>query len=179
MRSARLTLALESSAFVPPADGIILVLRPHAGDDLSALPRERVEFVPVDISGPHLLADQHAADEAVAERILIGRETCRLAIFVALEPIGEHGQILGIQDLVALLVDDLALVVGHVVVFEQLLADVEVAGFDLALRALDAARDDAGLDGLTLGHLQAVHDGAHAVARKNAHQGIVQAQIKA
>ncbi len=45
MRSARLTLALESSAFVPPADGIILVLRPHAGDDLSALPRERVRVV--------------------------------------------------------------------------------------------------------------------------------------
>jgi 16S rRNA (guanine1207-N2)-methyltransferase len=45
MRSARLTLALESSAFVPPADGNILVLRPHAGDDLSALPRDRVRVV--------------------------------------------------------------------------------------------------------------------------------------
>ena len=45
MRSARLTLALDSGAFVPPADGAVLVLRPHAGDDLSALPRDRVRVV--------------------------------------------------------------------------------------------------------------------------------------
>ena len=44
------------------------------------------------------------------------------------------------EDLVALLVDDLALVVGDVVVLEQLLAHVEVARLDLALRAFDAAR---------------------------------------
>jgi hypothetical protein len=84
-----------------------------------------------------------------------------------------------LEDLVALLVDDLALVVGDVVVFEQLLADVEVARLDLALRALDAAVDDAGLDGLALGHLQPVHDGAHAVAREDAHQRVVQAQVEA
>jgi hypothetical protein len=41
---------------------------------------------------------------------------------------------------VALLVDDLALVVGDVVVFEQLLADVEVARLDLALRAIRCER---------------------------------------
>jgi ATP phosphoribosyltransferase regulatory subunit HisZ len=40
-----------------------------------------------------------------------------------------------LEYLVALLVDDLALVVGDVVVLEQLLADVEVARLDLALRA--------------------------------------------
>ena len=39
-----------------------------------------------------------------------------------------------LEDLVALLVDHLALVVGDVVVLEQLLADVEVARLDLALR---------------------------------------------
>jgi 16S rRNA (guanine1207-N2)-methyltransferase len=37
MRSARLTLALDSGAFVLPADGALLVLRPHAGDDLSLI----------------------------------------------------------------------------------------------------------------------------------------------
>ena len=42
-----------------------------------------------------------------------------------------------LEDVVALLVDDLALVVGDVVVLEQLLAHVEVARLDLALRALD------------------------------------------
>ena len=40
MRSARLDLALESGAF--PAIGSILVLRPRAGDDLTALGRDRV-----------------------------------------------------------------------------------------------------------------------------------------
>src|SRR5690606_33532760 len=84
-----------------------------------------------------------------------------------------------IQDLVALLVADAALVVGYVVVLEQLLADVEVARFYLALCRFDAARDDARLDGLTIGHLEPVHDGLDAVAREDAHQRIVQAQVKA
>ena len=81
-----------------------------------------------------------------------------------------------LEDLVALLVDHLALVVGDVVVLEQLLADVEVARLDLALRAFEAAADDAGLDGLALGHLQALHDGLHAVAREDAHQRILERQ---
>src|SRR2546427_8168081 len=50
------------------------------------------------------------------------------------------------SDLVALLVDHLALVVGHVVVFEQLLADDEVAGLDLALSAFDGDRKSTRLN---------------------------------
>ena len=42
MRSARLSLALETGALVLPPTGQIAVLRPQAGDDLSALPRDRV-----------------------------------------------------------------------------------------------------------------------------------------
>lgn len=42
MRSARLELALQSGALTFAATGDILVLRPRAGDDLSALPKERV-----------------------------------------------------------------------------------------------------------------------------------------
>ena len=87
-------------------------------------------------------------------------------------------QIRGVENLVALLVNHLALVVGDVVVFEQLLAHVKVACFDLALGALDTARDHARLDGLAFGHLELVHDGAHAVTRKNAHQRIIQTQVK-
>lgn len=45
MRSARLELALDSGAFAPPPVGQIAVLRPRAGDDLSALPRDRVEVI--------------------------------------------------------------------------------------------------------------------------------------
>lgn len=45
MRAARLTRALETGALVLPETGAILVLRPVAGDDLSALPRGRVQLV--------------------------------------------------------------------------------------------------------------------------------------
>ena len=46
----------------------------------------------------------------------------------------QAGEFRCIQDLVALLVDHLALIVRNIVVFQQLLADVEVARFHLALR---------------------------------------------
>lgn len=45
MRSDRLTLALDSGAVELPPEGRILVLRPRAGDDLSALGRDRVQVV--------------------------------------------------------------------------------------------------------------------------------------
>lgn len=45
MRSDRLTLALEAGLLPLPAEGRILVLRPRAGDDLSALPQGRVQVV--------------------------------------------------------------------------------------------------------------------------------------
>ena len=44
--------------------------------------------------------------------------------------------LVGIHELDALLEDDLALIIQHVVVLQQVLADVEVARFDLLLRAL-------------------------------------------
>ncbi len=42
MRSARLSLALDTGALTLPADGMIAVYRPQIGDDLSALPRDRL-----------------------------------------------------------------------------------------------------------------------------------------
>lgn len=42
MRSARLSLALETGALDLPSEGRIAVYRPRIGDDLSDLPRERV-----------------------------------------------------------------------------------------------------------------------------------------
>jgi hypothetical protein len=69
---------------------------------------------------------------------------------VLTEQLGEHamaqvgdalGEVVAVEQRVAVGVHHLALVVGDVVVLEQLLADIEVAGLDLALRALDRARD--------------------------------------
>jgi 16S rRNA (guanine1207-N2)-methyltransferase len=45
MQPSRLSLALESGAFVLPAEGRICVLRPRAVLDLSALPKDRVVVV--------------------------------------------------------------------------------------------------------------------------------------
>lgn len=45
MRSTRLDLALETSAFVLPPEGAIAVYRPREGDDLSALSIARVQVV--------------------------------------------------------------------------------------------------------------------------------------
>lgn len=41
MRAARLELALDSGAWILPPSGDIAVMRPRAGDDLSALPKSR------------------------------------------------------------------------------------------------------------------------------------------
>lgn len=45
MRSTRLDLALDTGAVTLPATGRIAVMRPRAGDDLSALPADRVTVV--------------------------------------------------------------------------------------------------------------------------------------
>lgn len=42
MRASRIELALEEGLFALPPEGKIAVFRPHQGDDLSALPRDRV-----------------------------------------------------------------------------------------------------------------------------------------
>ena len=45
MRSTRLDMALDTGAFVLPDSGMIGVYAPHVGDDLSALPRDRVQVI--------------------------------------------------------------------------------------------------------------------------------------
>ena len=42
MQSERLERALQDGVWVLPATGLIAVLRPRAGDDLSSLPKDRV-----------------------------------------------------------------------------------------------------------------------------------------
>ena len=49
-------------------------------------------------------------------------------------------------------VDNLALVVGDVIVLEEILTNVEVMRFNLALRAFDLARQQFALDCLTFTH---------------------------
>ncbi len=83
------------------------------------------------------------------------------------------------QNVVAQAINLAPLIVGNIVIFEQLLADIEVARFDLALCTFDRSRHHAGFDRLTLGQFEAIHDRFHLVSGENAQQRILHRQIKA
>ena len=87
--------------------------------------------------------------------------------------------VFGFQQFIALLVDHLALVVGHIIIFQQLLADIEVARFNFTLRRLQRTRDERMLDRLAFRHLQLVHDGAQALTGKDAQQLVVKREVEA
>jgi hypothetical protein len=106
-----------------------------------------------------LLLDAHRRDEAVDDLV---HHVARIVLMVS--ETSPH------QQVVALLVDDLALIVGDVVVLEQLLADIEVAALDLALGVLDGLGDPWVLDGLALLHAQGLHQVLDAVRGEDAHQ---------
>ena len=72
------------------------------------------------------------------------------------------GHVLALENVVAVLVDDLALLVHHVVVLEDALADEEVLLLDLLLGAFDLLGEHPGLDrllvALVVGVAEAVED---------------------
>ncbi len=88
---------------------------------------------------------------------------------------GVAGMLVGHQ-LDALLEDDLALVVHHVVVFQQVLADVEVVRLDLRLRALQRLVDPGMDDRLALLEAELLQHPVHAVGAEDAHQVVLQRQ---
>ena len=67
-------------------------------------------------------------------------------------------------------VDDAALMVQHVVVLEDVLADLEVLLLDLLLRALDPLGEHLVLDRLALARAELVEDRVDAVAGEEAHE---------
>src|SRR5690606_5589796 len=89
------------------------------------------------------------------------------------------GNISGLQHFVTLGVDHLALIVGHVVILQQLFTNIEVAGLDLALGRLDGTSHHTGFDRLALWQTQTLHNGAHPVTGEDAHQRIFQRQVEA
>ena len=85
----------------------------------------------------------------------------------------------GFQQFVALLVDDLALVVVDVVEVEQVLADVEVVGLDLALRVGDLLGDQRAFDDVVFLQAHARHRLLHPVGGEDAHQVVFERQVEA
>ncbi len=71
-------------------------------------------------------------------------------------------------------VDHLALLVHHVVVFKQSLANPEVILLDFLLRPFDRSRDERMRDHFAFFQSQPFHDACNAVAAKQAHQIVFQ-----
>ena len=76
----------------------------------------------------------------------------------------------------ALLEDHPALVVQHIVIFQDVLADLEVAGFDLLLGLFQGLVDPGMGDGLARLQPQLGEDGVHALRAEDAHQVVLQRQ---
>src|SRR3954469_970615 len=133
-----------------------------------------VEVVPRDLLGgegrrPDVVErDEQAVQvpllHALAGRVLLDEAATARADLVA----GGLAHVLALEHVVAVLVDDAALLVHHVVVLEHALADEEVLLFDLALGLLDLLRQQAGLDRLLVALLvrrpEAVEDLVDPVA---------------
>ncbi len=83
------------------------------------------------------------------------------------------------EQLAAQAVDGLALLVHHVVVFEQMFARFEVLRFDGLLRAFDALRDHLRLDRHALFHAQPLKQRADPLLGEDAHQVVFKREIEA
>ncbi|MPM66461.1 hypothetical protein SDC9_113368 [bioreactor metagenome] len=77
-----------------------------------------------------------------------------------------------IQQFVTLGIDRTTLIVGNIIVFQQLLTNIEVAAFHFTLRVSNRFGDPRVLNGLTRFHPQFTHHAGHAVRGKNTHQRI-------
>ena len=80
------------------------------------------------------------------------------------------------QHLAALFVDDFALVVHHVVIFQHVLADFEVMAFHLLLRIFDVSGDDLRLDRLAF--FPTAIDEVEAFRAEEAHQFVLHGHVE-
>ena len=76
-------------------------------------------------------------------------------------------------------VERLALVVHHLVVLEHLLALVVEEALHLVLGAFQGAGEQAGFDRLVVVHMQAIEHRGQLLARKDAHQLVVEGEEEA
>lgn len=91
------------------------------------------------------------------------------------------GIALAVENVIALGVDGLALLVHDVVIFEDVLTGGEMHGLDLALSAFDALGDHLGLNGHVIVNLGALHepaDAIHAVTAEQAHKVILEREVE-
>ena len=88
-------------------------------------------------------------------------------------------QVFVAEDLVALGVNRLALLVDDVVELDDPLPDIEVEALDAGLGALDRLADDARLDVVVLVEPEPLHHPGHAVRGEALHQVVVEREVEA
>ena len=88
-------------------------------------------------------------------------------------------QVLAVQHLPSLAVDDLALLVHDVVVFQDVLTGLEVAAFNGFLGLLDGAGEHLGVQRGVLIHLEAVHHAHDALRAEEAHDIVRHGEVEA
>jgi hypothetical protein len=132
--------------------------------------------------GPNLRSSHSVIESTIDRLVLVGR--------VAASTIGSRSssnmpstfvaQVDALEHLLSLAVDELALLVHHLVVLEEVLADVEVALLDLAsapwrCRALTIALSIA----FAFLEAELLHHALDPIAREDAHEVVVEAQVEA
>ena len=88
-------------------------------------------------------------------------------------------QILTVEHLAALIIDDIALLVHNVVVFQDTLTGLEVTAFDGLLSLLDRAGEHFVVKRCILINTEGVHHVAHTLGAKQTHYIIGQRNIEA
>ena len=85
---------------------------------------------------------------------------------------------MGIHQFPSLLINHLTLIVGHIIVFQQIFSNIEVMAFYFALSIFDGAIDHLMFNRLATFRIQLMHHVANRLRYENAHQVVVQGQIK-
>ena len=123
-------------------------------------------------------AHEHAVDVPVVLCIAL-RVQLDDALDRLVDPLAhEVGDVGALEHFAALVVDDLALLVQHVVVLEDVLADLEVVFLDASLSAFDLARQELVLDWLALGRSELVEDVVDAIASEEPHDLVLGRQVE-
>ena len=146
--------------------------------ELLAVDRRAVDLVDAEVD----VVDLVELDPQLVEVPVVGEVAGRVLVDQALDHLGDllardRAHVAALEHLVAVAVDDLALLVHDVVVLEHALADEVVLLLDLALRVLDLLREHLRLDRLFLAvvalRAEAVEDLVDPVAGEQAHEVVL------
>ena len=156
----------------------------HGGNHLERLVQRGLLGIVVaasELGGRELDAEAVAGELGETRRaVILGEELIDGHVRLLVDHVEDHGaRVLAVEHFLPRAVDALALVIHHLVVFEQVLALVEVVLFDLLLGLLDAAGDHAGFDGFAFLHAEAGEDVGDPLAGEEPHEVVLKREVEA